>query len=131
MIFSGHFAMRSCAECDLRWGRVTPTSIMFYLGLLVFGIALSTQPMLAVVGPSSVAIAVALAANVVLLLGLLAGIDILKTMLVQLPEHCPKCGRELTKGGGFYDFRSIPTLHELVAMVGYFGAILAFRSVAL
>jgi hypothetical protein len=66
-------------------------------------------------------------ANVLAVVIVFGGVDWIKMKLRPLPDVCPKCGREMKKAGGFYDFSMIPTLQELLCTGIYAMLLLALR----
>jgi hypothetical protein len=130
-MFSGYVASRWCKTCGVDFQQVTPTSILFFLGMIVLGTLLSLAPVKAIAGPGWRVIPLALIANVVLTVLLLSVIQLVSSVFQPLPKVCPRCKKNMEGGGSFYDFAMVPTLQEIAFFVIYLGiqigAILRFR----
>jgi uncharacterized protein (DUF983 family) len=130
MMFSGHVASRSCQTCGITYSQVTPTSIMFFAGLMLAGLVFTFEPTTTLIASGWIAVPVWVIGNVGVVLGLVRLVTLAFYQMQPLPDTCPRCGEELAKGGGWYDFASLPTLQEVIAGVLYAGLILAVRLLA-
>jgi hypothetical protein len=127
MIFSGQIQSRNCEACKVEFSRVTPTSILFFVFLLGAGFALVMPLFAELTDRRWLAVVAAISATIAWLVLLLWGAGALNRRLNPMPDTCPKCGVEMRRGGGFYDFGLIPTGQEILVAVVYVGVFLLLR----
>ncbi len=72
-------------------------------------------------------ILLAIWANVLMLVVVFGGVGCVVKILRPLPDVCPKCGREMKKSGGFYDFSFVPSFQETAGTAIYAGLLLGLR----
>ena len=119
MIFSGAVAVRSCKDCGVEYDRVMPASPLFIVVLIGAGTLFSIRPLGAMLGHHWWRFPLAVLANVLVLVIVFGGVDWIEKKLRPIPDVCPKCGREMKKSGGFYDFSFIPAFQEIVGTAIY------------
>ena len=127
MLFSGMIAVRRCKDCGVAYSRVMPTSCLFCPVLLCVGTLCSMRPLGTLFGFNWWRVLLAIWANVLMLVVVFGGVDCIVKILRPLPEVCPKCGREMTKSGGFYDFSFVPTFQEIVGTAIYAALLVGLR----
>ena len=127
MIFSGFFEERTCPSCGDRRTRVTPTSLLFFVLLAVGGLAVLTEAHGALFEPRWWHWPAGFVAELILLLLLLTVLLWVRDTLLPLPGACPTCSEPMvTTTTGFYDFALLPTQSEVLLLVLFVGAHLAF-----
>jgi predicted RNA-binding Zn-ribbon protein involved in translation (DUF1610 family) len=124
MIFSGRMTQVRCPECGTEFSRVLSTSLLFYLLLLGVGVVLSYGPLAAVLGHGPWVSVLCLVLNFAFLFLLQLVTHVIITRTSPLPDRCPDCGVEMERSGGLFDFSFMPSLQDLLMLVGFVAAVL-------
>ena len=127
MIFSGCYEERACVSCgDLR-SRVTPTSLMFFMGLAAVGLAVISQAHGVILEARWWHWPVGLIGELVLTLTLLSVGLWLRDALLPMPDTCPSCSKPMVPTAtGFFDFAFFPSPSEVILLVVFVGLHVAF-----
>ena len=127
MLFSGMITVRRCKDCGVEFSRVIPTSCLFHPLLLCVGTLCSMRPLGTLVGLNWWRVLLAIWANVLMLVVVFGGVACIVKILRPLPHLCPKCGREMTRSGGSYDFSLVPAFQEILGTAIYAALLVGLR----
>ena len=118
MLFSGQYSERECASCGHKVARSTPTSLLFFLMLAAGGMAVVVPRLARLYGPKWWYFALVGVAELILVTVILGALAWIRDRVLGSMKTCPRCsGTMKSTISGMYDFRSLPTLLEVVLLV--------------